>query len=96
MGPFTREILAGKFFRPAELGLPADTVCRIAWIDLSSDEARRRIAARNDPRDRWKLAHWDAYMQRRVEPPEHPALMRMENVGFDEGKLDALVTHLLG
>ncbi len=96
VGPFTREILAGKFFRPAELGLPADTVCRIAWIDLPSEEARRRIAARNDPRDHWKLEHWDSYLQRRVEPPVHPSLMRMENVVFDEGKFEALVTHLLG
>lgn len=96
VGPFTREILAGKFFRPAELGLPADTVCRIAWIDLPSDEARRRIEKRNDRRDQWKLVHWDDYLKRRVEPPEHPALMRMENVGVDAGKMGALVAHLLG
>lgn len=96
VGPFTREILAGKFFRPAELGLPANTVCRIAWIDLPSDEARRRIEARNDPRDRWKLAHWDTYLKRRVEPPVHPALMRMENIGMDERQLRELVEHVLG
>ena len=96
VGPFTREILAGKFFRPAELGLPADTVCRIAWIDLPSDEARRRIEQRNDKRDRWKLAHWDDYLKRRVEPTVHPALMRMDNVNVDAGRMEALVGHLLG
>lgn len=96
VGPFTREILAGKFFQPAELGLPADTVCRIAWIDLPSDEARRRIEKRNDKRDRWKLAHWDDYLKRRVEPPVHPALMRMENVDVDAVRMGALVGHLLG
>jgi predicted kinase len=95
VGPFTREILAGKFFRPAELGLPAETVCRIAWIDLPSDEARRRIEKRNDRRDRWKLAHWEAYLQRRVDPPEHPVLMRMTNVGVGAGEMEALVGHLL-
>ncbi len=96
VGPFTREIMAGKFFRPAELGLPADTVCRIAWIDLSSGEAKRRIEARNDPRDRWKLAHWDDYLKRRVEPPVHPSLMRMDNGSFTEKDFDALLAHLLG
>ncbi len=96
VGPFTREILSGKFFRPVELGLPADTICRIAWIDLAMDEAKRRIEARNDARDQWKLAHWDEYMKRRVEPPEHPALMRLDNGAFDAGKFDALIAHLLG
>ncbi len=96
VGPFTREILSGKFFRPAELGLPADTVCRIAWIDLSSDEAKRRIEARNDARDQWKLAHWDEYLKRRVDPPVHPALMRMDNGSFEEEKFEVLLAHLLG
>ena len=95
VGPFTREIMSGKFFRPVELGLPADTVCRVAWIDLAMDEAKRRIEARNDARDQWKLAHWDEYMKRRVEPPEHPALMRMDNGAFDAAKFDALIAHLL-
>lgn len=96
VGPFTREIMSGKFFRPVELGLPADTVCRIAWIELPGDEAKRRIEARNDPRDRWKLAHWDDYMKRRVDPPVHPSIMRMDNGSFDAAKFDALVAHLLG
>jgi predicted kinase len=95
VGPFTREIMSGKFFRPVELGLPADTVCRVAWIDLFMDEAKRRIEARNDARDQWKLAHWDEYMKRRVEPPEHSALMRLDNGVFDTEKFDALMAHLL-
>jgi predicted kinase len=95
VGPFTREIIAGKFFRPQELGLPADTVCRIAWIDLSSEEARRRIEHRADPRDAWKLAHWDSYLKRRVDPPEHPALQRFDNAVFDAAAFDGLLQHLL-
>ncbi len=96
VGPFTREIMAGKFFRPAELGLPADTVCRIAWIDLSSAEAKRRIEARNDARDRWKLVHWDDYLKRRVEPPQHPGLKRFDNDHFDAQAFDQLIDFLLG
>ena len=95
VGPFTREIMAGKFFRPQELGLPANTVCRIAWIDLPSDEARRRIERRADPRDTWKLAHWDSYLQRRVEPPEHPGILRFDNSVFDAAAFEKLVSHLL-
>ena len=95
VGPFTREIMAGKFFRPQELGLPANTVCRIAWIDLPSDEARRRIERRADPRDAWKLAHWDSYLQRRVEPPEHPGILRFDNSAFDAAAFDTLIKHLL-
>ena len=95
VGPFTREIMAGKFFRAQELGLPANTICRIAWIELSSEEARRRIERRADPRDAWKLAHWDSYLQRRVEPPEHPALQRFDNAVFDAAAFEGLVQHLL-
>ena len=95
VGPFTREIMAGKFFRPQELGLPANTICRIAWIDLPSDEARRRIERRADARDAWKLAHWDSYLQRRVEPPEHPGIRRFDNSAFDAAAFDKLIKHLL-
>lgn len=95
VGPFTREIMAGKFFRPQELGLPSETICRIAWIDLPSDEAHRRIERRADPRDAWKLAHWDTYLQRRVEPPEHPGILRFDNSAFDPAAFDKLIAHLL-
>ena len=96
VGPFTREIMAGKFFRPTELGMPAGTECRIAWIDLDSAEAKRRIEQRNDARDAWKLAHWDEYLKRRVEPPQDPALMRLDNTRFDEAAFGRLVDHLMG
>lgn len=95
VGPFTRELMAGKFFDPVQLGMPAGTVCRIAWIDLSTEEAKRRIEKRNDPRDAWKLAHWDDYLKRRVEPPEHPALRRFDNQQFSDAGFEALISHLL-
>jgi len=95
VGPFTRELMAGKFFDPAQLGIPAGTVCRIAWIDLSTEEAKRRIEKRNDPRDAWKLAHWDEYLKRRVEPPAHPALHRFDNQQVDDAEFEALISHLL-
>ncbi len=95
VGPFTRELMAGKFFDPVLLGMPSGTICRIAWIDLSTEEARRRIEKRNDPRDAWKLAHWDEYLKRRVQPPEHPALRRFDNQHFSDAEFEALIAHLL-
>lgn len=95
VGPFTRELMAGKFFDPVQLGMPAGTVCRIAWIDLSTEEAKRRIEHRADPRDAWKLAHWEDYLKRRVEPPEHPALKRFDNQQFNDKTFEALIAHLL-
>lgn len=94
VGPFTREIMSGQFFQPELLGLPATTDCRIAWIDLASDEAKRRIEHRADARDAWKLAHWASYLQRRVEPPAHRHLYRFDNFKFDQQAFDALLTEL--
>ena len=95
VGPFTRELMAGKFFEPTLLGMPATTVCRVAWIDLSTDEARRRIEKRADARDEWKLAHWDDYLERRVQPPNHASLRRYDNQEFNQAAFDSLIDHLL-
>lgn len=95
VGPFTRELMAGKFFEPTLLGMPATTVCRVAWIDLSTDEARRRIEKRADARDEWKLAHWDYYLERRVQPLNHASLRRYDNQEFNQAAFDSLIDHLL-
>jgi predicted kinase len=95
VGPFTRELMAGKFFHPTELGLPASTTCRIAWIDLVSEVARQRIEHRADARDAYKLAHWETYLQRRVEPPVHHHLYRFNNLEPSEAEFQALLAHLI-
>ena len=95
VGPFTRELMAGKFFEPAQLDMPAHTECRVAWIDLSAEEAKRRIEARADARDDWKLANWDDYLKRRVQPPSHASLRRFDNQEFDATAFDVLIDHLL-
>ncbi|MEY3579176.1 MAG: hypothetical protein RI984_280 [Pseudomonadota bacterium] len=95
VGPFTRELMAGKFFHPTELGLPASTNCRIAWIDLDSEVARQRIEHRADARDAYKLAHWETYLQRRVEPPVHHHLYRFNNLEPSEAEFQALLAHLI-
>lgn len=60
-GPWSRELATGALFVPEELGLPAHTKLRHVWLDLSLEIRKQRIIDRGDPRDQWKLAHWDEY-----------------------------------
>lgn len=60
-GPWSRELASGALFTPTRLGLPAHTKLRHVWLDLPLDIRKQRIIDRGDPRDQWKLAHWDEY-----------------------------------
>ena len=95
VGPFSTEIQSGRIFNPQELGVPSASSIKIAWIDLDENEAKRRMEKRADPRDEYKLKHWDQYTQRRVEPPEHSASQRFNNLHFDEAKFEGLIHHLV-
>jgi len=95
VGPFSTEIQSGRIFNPQELGVPSASSIKIAWIDLDENEAKRRMEKRADPRDEYKLKHWDQYTQRRVEPPEHEAIQRFDNLHFDEAKFEELINHLV-
>jgi predicted kinase len=94
VGPFSKEIQSGQMFHPEALGLPPQTRIQIAWIDLPADEAKLRMEKRADPRDEWKLAHWDQYAQRRIEPPKHAAIKRFDNLHFNEDLFEQLVNGL--
>jgi len=95
VGPFSSEIQSGRMFNPEELGVPSASSIRIAWIDLDEDEAKRRMEKRADPRDEYKLEHWDQYIKRRVDPPEHIAIQCFDNLHFDEAKFEKLIDHLI-
>ena len=95
VGPFSSEIQSGRMFKPEELGVPSVSSIRIAWIDLDEREAKNRIENRADPRDEYKLKHWDQYVKRRVEPPEHAAIRRFDNLHFDEAQFEKLIDHLI-
>ena len=95
VGPFSREIQSGRMFKPEELGVPNASSIKIAWIDLDENEARHRMEKRADPRDEYKLQHWDQYIRRRVEPPKHLAIQRFDNLYFDESKFEKLIYHLI-
>ena len=95
VGPFSKEIQSGQMFNPEALGIPAQTKISIAWIDLEESEAKRRMEKRDDPRDQWKLAHWDEYVKRRIDPPQHSSIQRFDNLNFDQEKFEKLISHLI-
>ena len=95
MGPFSKEIQSGRMFSPQALGIPLETIIRLAWIDLEENEARRRMQHRADPRDNWKLEHWDRYVVRRTEPPTHKALKRFDNLEYNPEQFNQLIEHLI-
>lgn len=95
VGPFSKEINSGKMFDPQALGIPAETSIRLAWIDLAEDEAKRRMEKRADPRDNWKLTNWSQYVKRRIEPPNHSAIFRFDNLHFDQAQFETLISHLI-
>jgi predicted kinase len=95
VGPFSKEIQSGNIFNPADLGIPNGSSIKIAWIDLEEHEARRRIEKRSDPRDEWKLQHWDQYIKRRIEPPAHSAIQRFDNQNPSEAQFKKLIDHLI-
>jgi len=94
VGPFSKEIQSLKLFDASFLHLPSPTLIKVVWVDLEIREAKRRIEKRNDPRDKWKIEHWDAYQKRRIEPPEHPQLFRFDNSQFSEARFDLLLSAL--
>ena len=95
VGPFSKEINSGKMFDPKALGIPAETSIRLAWIDLAEDEAKRRMEKRADPRDNWKLTNWSQYVKRRIQPPNHSAIFRFDNLHFDQAQFETLISHLI-
>ena len=95
VGPFSREIQSGRMFDAQALGVPPQTSIQIAWIDLEESEAKKRMEKRADPRDEWKLAHWEQYTKRRTEPPTHALLHRFDNAVFDEVSFEKLIDEIV-
>jgi predicted kinase len=95
VGPFSREIQSGRIFNPEALGIPTQTKISIAWINLNEDAAKIRIEKRADPRDEWKLAHWDEYVTRRIDPPQHSSIHHFDNLLFNQEEFEKLVDELI-
>ncbi len=95
VGPFSREIQSGRMFDAQALGVPRQTTIQIAWIDLDEAEAKKRMEKRADPRDEWKLAHWEQYTKRRTEPPTHALLHRFDNSVFNEASFERFIDEII-
>jgi len=95
VGPFSKEIQSGRMMNAQALGIPPQTSISIAWIDLAEHEAKARMQKRGDPRDDWKLAHWDQYAKRRISPPEHSSIQRFDNLQFNEARFEKFVDELI-
>jgi predicted kinase len=97
VGPLSREVAAHRLADRAWLGVGADVTVRVVWVTLPEQEARRRIAARANPNDAWKLAHWDAYRTRLSEPQaaDYPELLLFDNTTASESAEQRLLAALL-
>jgi predicted kinase len=63
------------------------------WVIVSPDTARRRMQARGEARDDWKLAHWEEFLRRQPYDPPMGASVVIEN---DDGESpDGAIARLL-
>lgn len=67
-GPWSRELASSALFSTHALGFPAQTRLRHVWLELPAAVRKERVANRADPRDQWKLDHWDAYINALKRP----------------------------
>ena len=96
VGPLSREVRAHNLADRAWLGVGPEVQVRIVWVHLAEDEARRRIAARGNPNDAWKLAHWDDYRTRLFMPSaaDYPELRLYDNTAASDQAVEALLQDL--
>ena len=96
VGPLSREVRAHKLTDRAWLGVGDEVQVRIVWVHLREDEARQRIAARGNPNDAWKLAHWDDYRTRLFMPEakQYPELLLYDNTQAPDAAFEALLEQL--
>lgn len=82
-GPWSRELASLALFSTQELGLPARTRLRHVWLELSLAVRKERLIARADPRDQWKLDHWEAY----VDALKRPATVKNGSIPIIDANL---------
>ena len=74
--PFTREVRDNEYIKNLRTKLAnhgAELV--VIWVVTDVEVSRKRMIARNSPRDTWKLANWDEYVAGRdYSTPDLPAL----------------------
>jgi hypothetical protein len=63
------------------------------WVTVSTETARRRMTARAEPRDRWKLANWEEFLRR--QPYDPPAGAGLVLTNEDSDTLEPALNRLL-
>jgi predicted kinase len=98
VGPLSREVRAHRLADRAWLRVARDVPVHAVWVHLQEAEARRRITARGNPNDAWKLAHWDDYRTRLFMPAaaDYPELRLYDNTAASAQDFDALLDALAG
>lgn len=82
-GPWSRELASLALFSTQELGFSAQTRLRHVWLELSLAVRKERLIARADPRDQWKLDHWEAY----VDALKRPAAVQNGSIPIIDANL---------
>lgn len=67
-GPWSRELASSVLFSTQALGFPTYTRLRHVWLELPEAVRKERILCRADPRDQWKLDHWETYFSALKRP----------------------------
>lgn len=98
VGPLSREVRERRLFDRAWLGVGADVALRVVWVYTSEETAHQRILARANPNDAYKLAHWDAYRQRRFVPSDDICndLLMFDNTAPTSADYEALLARIVG
>jgi predicted kinase len=96
----SREVRERRLFDREWLGVGNDVGIRVVWVATDEDVARKRIAARGDPADAYKLAHWQEYRQRRFEwieltDSQRNGVLLFDNTTPDEAGYDALLERIV-
>jgi predicted kinase len=96
VGPFSREVRDGRLLNRQWLGIGPEVELRVVWVHVSEDVAHARIVARGNPNDAYKLAHWEAYRQRRFAPTGDACdgLLQFDNTAPTGADHDALLRAL--
>lgn len=97
VAPLSREIRDGRLLNRQWLGIGHDIELRVVWVETSEDTARERIIARGNPNDAYKLAHWDAYRQRRFVPDGAACegLLRFDNTAPGGADIEVLMHRIV-
>lgn len=97
IAPLSREVRERRLFDRAWLGIGDDVAIRVVWVHVSEDVAHKRIVARGDPNDAYKLAHWEDYRQRLFFPDDALAadLLMFDNTSASEDDEARLLARLI-